>query len=89
MSIDGYRCALSLLAAQPVSVHALVSALPQDLLRRRISPDEWSIRDVLAHLLHAETGVTRPRIDLIRAEDDPELAVAVADHPGRRGWAVA
>lgn len=76
MAIDGYDCALRLLAATPIGVQAIVSALPSDLLDWRPAPDQWSMRDVLAHLLDADTAVTRPRIDLMLAEDDPLLTVA-------------
>jgi hypothetical protein len=76
MATDGYTCALRLLATLPASVQMLVSALPSDLLGWQPAPDSWSIRDVLAHLVDAETLVTRPRIEQMIREDHPLLAVA-------------
>jgi hypothetical protein len=76
MANDGYSCALRLLAALPSSVQTLVSALPSELPGWQPAADQWSIRDVLAHLLDAETCVTRPRIEQMLSEDDPLLAVA-------------
>jgi hypothetical protein len=72
-----------------------VTALPPDLLNRRPAPDAWSIRDVLAHLLDAETAVTRPRIERMIAEDNPPLAVAPLTTPAGdteqllQAWATA
>jgi hypothetical protein len=76
MATDGYSCALRLLVALPSSVQTLVSALPAELIGWQPAPDQWSIRDVLAHLLAAETAVTRPRIEQMLREEHALLAVA-------------
>jgi hypothetical protein len=81
MAIDAYSGALSLLASLPTAVRSLVAALPPSLLSQRLAPDDWSVRDVLAHLLDAETAVTRPRIEQMIAEDNPLLAVASLTTP--------
>jgi hypothetical protein len=59
----------------------LVAALPPELLDWHPAPDAWSVRDVLAHLLDAETAVTRPRIELMLSSDDPLLATAPLTTP--------
>jgi hypothetical protein len=82
MAIDAFACALDLLAAFPISARALVAALPAELRSQRPTPDEWSVEEVLAHLLHAETMGIRPRIEQMLAEDNP-LPAAPPPPPGR------
>jgi hypothetical protein len=81
MRIDSVSFALGVLAAMPASVRGLVTALPHELLDWHPAPDAWSVRDILAHLLDAETAVTRPRIEMMIAADDPLLATAPLTTP--------
>lgn len=81
MPIDGYTCALDVLAAMPASVRSLVAALPPDLRTWQPAAEQWSIRDVLAHLLEADVAVTRPRIEQMIHEDHPLLTIAPLTTP--------
>lgn len=83
MTINAFACALDVLEATPTGVRALVAALPPALLDAQPIAEQWSVRDVLAHLLHVETVVIRPRIERMLAEDDPLLTAAPPPAPMR------
>lgn len=64
--------ALDALATVPPAVHRLIDGLSEDQLNQPPRPGEWSIREVLAHLLGAQELVAY-RIDKMLAEDHPSL----------------
>jgi len=75
--------ALTLMAATPTAIAALVRAAPADVLERRASAEEWSPREVLAHLLYVE-GLLRARLEAMAAGPDggPMPAGKPAPEPG-------
>jgi hypothetical protein len=83
MAVDSYACALELLAIAPVATRTLVSALPEELRKRPPSTDAWSVVDILAHLVHVETVVIRPRMQQMLDEDCPVFATAPPPAPAR------
>jgi uncharacterized damage-inducible protein DinB len=61
------------LAAGPATVRALVGNLPTDAVHARPASDQWSVRDVLCHLLDEERYDFRARLDAtLRGEPWPE-----------------
>jgi len=60
------------LRALPSQVEELVQSLSQDALRWRPSPDQWSIKEVCAHLRDS-TEIEGTRIRRMVEEDDPLL----------------
>lgn len=54
--------ALDILAGTPAVLSAIVSHLPRTAVDERPAEGAWSPREVLAHLLHAETQVMGPRV---------------------------
>ena len=52
----------------------LVSGLPEDALDYRAYPDDWSIREILAHLVDDEMYVMRTRMERMIKEEFPMLA---------------
>lgn len=80
---DALAEALQLMASTPRAIGALVRATPADVLERRPTAEEWSPREVLAHLLHVE-GLLRARLETIAAGPDgrPMPAGNLAPEPG-------
>ncbi len=58
------------LRALPDEIEKLVEDLSEDALRRRPTPDEWSIKEVCAHLRDA-IEIDGERIRRMATEDDP------------------
>ncbi|GAC1315371.1 MAG: hypothetical protein NVSMB2_06790 [Chloroflexota bacterium] len=54
--------ALDILAGTPPVLSAIVSNLPRSAQDERPAQGAWSPREVLAHLLHAETQTMGPRV---------------------------
>src|SRR5947209_7078116 len=52
----------------------LTSSLSDDALDYRQASDQWSIREVLAHLVDDEMYVMRTRLERMIKEDRPSLA---------------
>ena len=63
---------LALLAAAPPRLTALTAEVAPDLLRRRPTPEEWSVNEVLAHL-RACADVWGGCIAAMLAENHPTL----------------
>jgi hypothetical protein len=61
------------LRALPGQVEELVEGLSEDALRWRPSPDQWSIKEVCAHLRDS-AEIEGTRIRRLAEEDDPFLA---------------
>src|SRR5438067_9860192 len=52
----------------------LTSSLSDDALDYRQASDQWSIREILAHLVDDEMYVMRTRLERMMKEDRPDLA---------------
>lgn len=65
------REAIALMAVQPDALSPLVHALPEDVLDRGATADEWSPRRVLAHLVAVESGL-QLRIRGMAQSTEPE-----------------
>lgn len=50
---------------------------PADL-DRRLTPEEWSVREILLHVIHAERWLL-PQLNALRLAVAPELAVSPSD----------
>jgi hypothetical protein len=57
-----FERALDILAGTPPVLAAIVSNLPRSAQDERPTEGAWSPREVLAHLLHAETTTLGPRV---------------------------
>ena len=57
-----FERALDVLAGTPPVLNAIVSNLPRSAQDERPAEGAWSPREVLAHLLHAETMTMGPRV---------------------------
>ena len=64
--------ALEALRSAPIEIGEAIHGMNDELMAQKPSPDEWSVRDVLAHLLHSD-GIVRGRIVLMLRNDDPPL----------------
>lgn len=60
--MDAFERALSIMERMPGILHNVYATIPASEMAVRPTPDEWSPQEVLAHLLHIETGVLGPRI---------------------------
>jgi uncharacterized damage-inducible protein DinB len=61
------------LAATPDLVAALAAGLDADTLGRRPAPEEWSMKEVLAHLMELDSRLFLPRFRLMGTEDAPRF----------------
>lgn len=71
---DQYELAVSLLAATPAALDALLERLPQDVWSWSPAPGEWSPYETLSHLLHVETAVFPVRVRQMIEQDGAPLA---------------
>ncbi len=62
------------LGATPGRVAAVAAGLDAAALRQRPSPEEWSMKEVVAHLLELERDLFLPRLRRMRAEEWPRFA---------------
>lgn len=65
---------LATLAQSHQTLIRLTLGLPEPLLDARPTPDDWSIREILAHLVDDEMYVMRTRLERIIKEPRPHLA---------------
>ena len=65
---------IATLQQTPPTLRRLTSTLADRALDLRVAPDEWSIREILAHLVDDEIYVMRIRLERIVKEDRPSLA---------------
>jgi hypothetical protein len=92
-----FERALDVLAGTPPVLSAIVSNLPRSAQDERPSAGAWSPREVLSHLLHAETVVMGPRVRRASQEDnmhldpssDPEQAAPGEPRQMSNDWADA
>ena len=71
-----FERALEVLAGTPPVLAAIVTNLPASAHDEKPAADAWSPREVLGHLLHAETVVMGPRVRRAAAEDHLEFEQA-------------
>ncbi len=74
--MSSYERALDTLSATPSILRAVVEATPAAALERRPAAEEWSVREILGHMLHVETAIIGPRIRRMLEEDEPLLTPA-------------
>jgi len=65
-----FERAIDILAGTPQVLAAIVSNLPRSAQDQRPSERAWSPREVLAHLLHAETTAMGPRVQRASQENN-------------------
>src|SRR5690348_5212549 len=65
---------IATLRQTPTRLARLMEGLSDDALDYRSQPDDWSIREILAHLVDDEMFVMRSRLERIVKEDHPTLA---------------
>jgi len=79
--------AARLLAAMPVMLGAEIEALPEEVARWQPGPEEWSVSEVLGHVIEAEERGFAGRIRAMLGDapphfatwDPPEVALARGD----------
>ncbi len=78
-----FERALDILAGTPAVLSAIVSNLPRSAQDERPAEGAWSPREVLAHLLHAETTSMGPRVKRAAQENNsPYQQAAPIPAPG-------
>jgi hypothetical protein len=65
-----FERALDILAGTPPVLSAIVTNLPRSAADQRPAEGAWSPREVLAHLLHAETRSMGPRVKRMAEQDN-------------------
>jgi hypothetical protein len=65
-----FERALDVLAGTPAVLSAVVTNLPRSAADERPAEGAWSPREVLAHLLHAETLGMGPRVKRLAEQDN-------------------
>ena len=55
-------------------LRALLDACSDDRLEERLTPSEWSVREILLHVVHSERWL-HPQLMLLRREVAPQLAI--------------
>ncbi len=65
---------IAALQQTPATLVRLTSSLPDEALDFHPGQGEWSIREILAHLVDDEMYVMRLRLERIIKEDNPQLA---------------
>jgi hypothetical protein len=56
---------LAQLDSFPLTIEALVGGLPESLTQQNEGPNTWSVREIVAHLIHGEYTDWLPRIRMI------------------------
>ena len=72
--MDARRANLQALEQTHEALVRLTASLPPGALDFRPAPDEWSVREILAHLVDDEMYVMRTRLERIVKEHEPDLA---------------
>jgi hypothetical protein len=67
------RQAAALLDAMAITLGAVLAGAPAELLRWRPAPDEWSMLEVVGHLIETEERGFAGRIRTILAEERPQF----------------
>lgn len=81
--------AVTAIGSTPAVLRALLAGLP-DAVVSHAAQDEWSARDVVAHLLSISSSASLERVRLMLEHDGPEIAnvdeEAVLRASGMRAW---
>ncbi len=64
---------IATLQQTPATLVQVTSSLPDAALDFRSAPTEWTVREILAHLVDDEMYVMRLRLERIIKEDNPHL----------------
>jgi len=59
----------------------MISNIEADLWHKHPEPDEWSIAQILTHLVEAENISERPRLERILAEENPFITSSMPPGP--------
>jgi hypothetical protein len=76
-----FERALDILAGTPPVLSAIVSNLPRSAQDERPAENAWSPREVLAHLLNAETRTMAPRVRLAAHDNQSHFEASTAPAP--------
>src|SRR5215211_4291431 len=76
-----FERALHILAGTPPVLAAIVSNLPRSAQDERPAEGAWSPREVLGHLLHAETTTMGPRVRRASQENNVRFEASSAPPP--------
>jgi hypothetical protein len=76
-----FERALDILAGTPPVLNAIVSNLPRSAQDERPAQGAWSPREVLGHLLHAETKSMGPRVKRATQENNVPFEEAPPQPP--------
>jgi hypothetical protein len=76
-----FERALDILAGTPAVLSAIVTNLPRTAADERPAEGAWSPREVLAHLLHAETTTMGPRVKRAAEQDHTRVVPSDAQQP--------
>lgn len=76
------------------ALYGMLSEVQDHFWEQRPDPDEWSIMQILCHLLDSEDNNERPRLEKILNEDNPFIAEQMPPGPdipicSDDGWTVA
>jgi DinB family protein len=73
---------LRTLGVTPKRMEELGQGLPQHLLQRRPAAGEWSMGEIVRHLLSGERDVILPRLRRMRQEDGPVFSSSLLEKTG-------
>lgn len=68
--VDG-KDPLQVLAETPAQLAALAGRLPSERLKRRPSPDKWSVLEIVAHLAEAEISLSWRYRQILESDGAP------------------
>ncbi len=57
---------------QALDVRRLATGLPEEVLSRRLTPSQWSLKELICHL-HRVQQVFEGRIEAMLADEEPEI----------------
>ena len=77
--------ALRTLSATPGQIESLAHGLSSGQLRQRPAEREWSMSEIVRHLLLGERDVILPRLCRMREEDAPVFLSSLVDRTGFAG----
>lgn len=80
---SAYQRAVDTMAATPAILAAIGASATADALGRRPATEEWSVREVVEHMLYVETAIIPARVRQMLTEDNPVFGpVARPGAPG-------
>ncbi|SRR6266508_1431055 len=76
---------IRILSATPAQIESLAQGLSSDQLRQTPAAHEWSISEIVRHLLLGERDVVLPRLRRMREENAPVFQSSLVDQTGFAG----